>query len=268
MVLRALRALALAALLLAAALPCRAGQKRYVSLAPSITETAYALGMGRLLAGTPEFSNHPPEALELPRVGSYFNPNLEKILALKPDGCLALKDSTPPATLERLRALGIDVFLFRGQTMEELARSFRELGEFMGAPEQGRRASARFLERIDAVRARTEGRPRPRVLCMVQSSPMIIAGKNTFIGHAIRAAGGEPVAPGSTQWTHISLEQAAGLRPDIILALDHGRMPKKNLKTALPRNTRIFRVDPDLLGRPSPKLADAVVFLANLFHPY
>lgn len=267
MVLRALKTLALTLLFAATTFPCNAQQRRYVSLAPSITETVYALGMGHLLAGTPEFSTHPPEARTLPRVGSYFNPNLEKILALKPDGCLALKGSTPPATVERLRGLGMEVFLFHGQGMEALARSFRELGEFMGAPEQGKRAADRFLERIHAVRAQTKGRPRPRVLCVVQSSPMIITGPKTFIAHAIRAAGGEPVAPGPGAWTHISLEQAAGLRPDIVLILHHGTTAQEALKPALPVQTLVIRVDPDLLARPSPKLADAVVFLANLFHP-
>ena len=110
--------------------------RRIVSLAPSITEVIFALGKEDLLAGVTQFSDYPPEAKDLPRVGSYVHLDLEKIVALKPDLCIGIKDGNPVAVVQKLERLGIPVYAIDPRDINGVLETITKLGHLLGAGKQ------------------------------------------------------------------------------------------------------------------------------------
>lgn len=198
--------------------------QRIISLAPSITETLYALGLGDRVVGVSAFCTYPEAVNGLPRVGDFFNPNLEAIIRLKPDLVILLDSSADFS--ERLRSLQIPVLMVRQESVEDVLDSFVRIGEACGVPEEGRELAdtlRRSLQqgRVDAARAEEE---RPRVLIAVGHEPgpdgyrqVFIAGRDGLYDALVRAAGGRNVYEGDMAYPQISREGILRLNPEIIL---------------------------------------------------
>ena len=116
--------------------------QRIVSLAPSITEVVFAIGQGHRLRGVTRYSDYPPEARRLPTVGSYVHLDLEKIVALRPDLCIATKDGNPKGVVERLEQLGIPVYAVDPRDSRSVMQTVEEIGDLLGAGEAARRLAA------------------------------------------------------------------------------------------------------------------------------
>ncbi len=128
--------------------------QRLVALAPSITEVVYALGRQELLKGTTQYSDDPPEAKNLPRVGSYVRLDIEKIVALKPDLCLAIKDGNPLPAVTRLEELGIPVYVVDPHNLEGIIKMITGLGELLNAGEPAHRITTEMRVRAELIAAR------------------------------------------------------------------------------------------------------------------
>ena len=105
---------------------------RVLGLAPNVVEVVYMLGRGDALKGATQYSDHPAEASLLPRVGSYVRLDIEKIVALQPDLCLATKDGNPISAITRIEALGIPVYVVNPHTLEGIMSTVEELGMILG----------------------------------------------------------------------------------------------------------------------------------------
>ncbi|GBE53530.1 vitamin B12-binding protein precursor [bacterium BMS3Bbin14] len=251
--------------------------RRVVSLMPSITEEVFDLGRGALLVGVTLYAKEPPAAAALPRVGSYVNPDLERIVALRPDLCLAARDGNPADLVRRLAELNIPVFALDPQTLPAIMDSVRLLGSLLHAEKKAAGIVAAMKRKMAAVARRVAGAAdRPRVFFQIDASPIVSAGSGTFIDRLITRAGGINLAAGPTAYPRFSWEDMLAMQPDVvIIASMAGGYTEKQLKAGwrqwpqIPavRQGRLFVVDAALFDRPGPRLVDGLVRLADIFYP-
>jgi iron complex transport system substrate-binding protein len=248
---------------------------RVVALAPSVTEIVFALGQQRRLVGVSTHSDYPEDAKRLPVVGSYVRPDLERILALKPDLCLAVKDGNPKALADRLETMGIPVYAVDPQTLRGILQAVEGVGEVLGATEKAQVIVDRMKERIEGVRAlAAKARSRPRVFYQIGVAPMVSAGSGTYLHEMIELAGGENLAAGREPYPRFSPEEVVTLAPEVILVSvmrsegtrAHEIWGRFRTVPAL-RSDRVHVVDSDLFDRPSPRLVQALEELVLLLHP-
>jgi len=251
--------------------------RRIVALAPSVTEIVYALERGDRLVGATRFSNYPPAARSLPKVGSYVQLDVERIAALRPDTCIGIKDGNPITAVNRLQSIGIPVFAVNPVDLETVKHSVLAIGELLDAAPEAAAVVADMEHRAERVRARiaTTDR-RPGVFFQIGVAPIVSVGGNTFIDTLITLAGGTNVASGSTPYPRFSREQVIALAPDVIVISSMEREAVfEQVKAewmqwpSIPAVQRraVFIAPPDLFDRPSPRLVDALELLAAFLHP-
>jgi iron complex transport system substrate-binding protein len=251
--------------------------QRVVSLAPSITEIIYELGQEHRLAGVTRFSDFPPEAAKLPKVGSFVHLDLERIVALKPDLCLSTKDGNPRTVVERLESLQVPVYVVDPRDLDSVMKTVMEIGALLNAGKKAKSLVQNMRSRIQRVESLVaKASNRPRVFYQVGIFPIVSAGSDTFIHELILLAGGKNLAQGSTSYPRFSREQVLALSPEvfIISSMARGEVFERVKKewscwTAIPavRNQRIFLVDSSLFDRPTPRLLDGLELLVRLIHP-
>jgi len=251
--------------------------KRVIALAPSITEIIFALGQQARLKGTTQFSNYPAEAAQLPKVGSYVRLDLERIVALNPDLCIAIKDGNPKAIIDRLQSLDIPVFAVNPRNLESLLQTIQRIGGILNASAKAKTLIENMRNRMQKVDNLVSGIDRrPRVFIQIGIFPIISAGSNTFIDELIDRAGGINVAAGNNAYPHFSREQVLALAPDVLIVTTMARSgafekakADWNRLSQMPavRKNRIYMVNSDLFDRPSPRLFDALEILTRLLHP-
>jgi iron complex transport system substrate-binding protein len=151
--------------------------QRVVALAPSITEIIFALGQEHRLKGVTMYSDHPDAAQKIAKVGSYVRLDLEKIVALRPDLCIAVKDGNPKAVIERLEDLKIPVYAVDPRNLETVMDTIREIGGLLDANE-----SAEKLIRNMELRSSCRGKKPGRGSCPL-SSLQPGAGSKPFPGY-------------------------------------------------------------------------------------
>ena len=253
--------------------------ERVVSLAPSLTETIYALGLEGKLAGDTTYCDIPPAAKDKPHVGAPQSPSLEAIVAMHPDLVLATTSINRPVTADALLKLGIPVYTTSDEhTVREMLDSTAEIADLLGAKESGATMVANLQKRLDTLHARLQDRPMVHVLFVVWQEPLISIGQNTFIADALRWAGAESVITSGQNWPQVSMEEVVRLQPDfIVLTPDH--MKAEGAAEADSLSTRPIWADlqavklgrvviaSDEVDRPSPGLIGAIEQLARDFHP-
>lgn len=251
--------------------------KRIIALAPSITEIIFALGQQDRLKGTTQFSNYPAEAAKLPKVGSYVRLDLERIVALNPDLCIAIKDGNPKGIIDRLQSLNIPVFAVNPRNLESMMQTIQKIGSILNASQKANtlvKDMRSRIQQVDALVSRIDRRP--RVFIQIGISPIISAGRNTFIHELVVRAGGINVAAGNRAYPHFSREQVLALAPDVLIITSMARSgafekakADWNRLSHMPavREKRIYTVNSDVFDRPSPRLLDALEILTRLLHP-
>ncbi len=254
-----------------------ADPRRVVALAPSVTEIVYALGQEGRLAGVTRYSNYPPAAQQLPRVGSYIQLDVERIVALRPDLCIAVKDGNPIAAVEQLQALGIPVYAVNPLDLETVMQSVLALGGLLGAAPRARAVVDDMRARIEKVTARVaQSSRRPSLFFQIGVSPIVSVGSHTFIHTLIELAGGTNVAAGPSPYPRFSREQVIALAPDVIVISAMERTAQfEQVKAewmqwpAIPavKHQAVFIAPHDLFERPSPRLVEALEALAAYLHP-
>ena len=256
---------------------------RIVTLAPSLTETIYALGIEDKLVGDTDYCDNPPAAKLKPHVGSVLSPSMEAIVALHPDLVFAAADTANRLeTVESLEHLGIPVYASDPRTVDQMVDSTLRIAELSGAVIQGRAVGARLRARLDALHEKLGDLPLAHVLFVVWENPLITIGPNTFIADALRWAGAESVIVTKQDWPQISIEEVVRLQPDyIVMAATHGvaeaeRSSEAQLKEM--RERPVWRelhavqaghvvITSDEIIRPSPGLIDVIELLARDLHP-
>ncbi len=252
--------------------------ERVVSLSPNLTETIVQIGAEELLVGRSEFCDSPASVRKIPVVGRFGVPALEPLLATRPTLVVTetLRDST---AAERLRELHIRCELFPARTFEEYFSTLERLGKLLGKESAARREIARGAARIAGWEHANRAIPpdkRPRVLVVIGVSPVVTAGKQSFLTRMIELAGGRNCAAEvDRNYFDCSFEQIQLWQPEVILAPG---LPSSQLRaleqtpgwSTLPavRNRRVLTdFDPDLLYRLGPRSFDGIELLRKTFKP-
>lgn len=249
--------------------------QRIVSLAPSLTETLFALGVGDRVAGVTDFCDYPAEARRKPRVGGIVNPNLERILALEPDLVLITREGNRRETLDSLERLGVATYAVETGRLEDVVRMVRDVGAAVGEAASGERLAAEMERRVAAVRAAVNGRPPRRVLFLVWLQPVVSVGRGSFLGDLLERAGALSISAASAlPWPHLSVEEILKQQPEwIVVPRSSGFAPTREEFLRLPgwrelpavRDDRILYL-PDAIQRPGPRLAEMLEMLARALH--
>jgi iron complex transport system substrate-binding protein len=197
--------------------------ERIVSLAPNLTELAFAAGAGSRVVGTVEFSDEPEAARKIPRVGDAFRVDVERILAMQPDLVLAWTSGTPKPTVERLRTLGLNVREFATQRLADVPRVVRELGELAATQSVANAAAERFEREIATLRAAHEQRPAIRVFLQVSTRPLYTVNGKQLMSELVQLCGGRNVFADLNQLApQITLESVIARNPDVIVSTADG----------------------------------------------
>lgn len=271
--------------LLLLAVSLSAQPARIVSTAPGVTEILYALGLGPKVVGVTTFCRYPPEALAKPKIGTFIQPDLERIAAQRPDLVFVIRN--PIGLAGKLARLGLKVEELELDTVDEILASIRRAGRAAGVPEAGERLAGRLRADLDRLRVDRQGRPPVTVLYIVDRTPgtlqgMFAAGQGSYLDELMTLAGGRNVAPaGGGSFPKISLEQVLAADPEVIIDMgdySHGRAvtpESRRAKLALwarypnlraVRQGRVYDVSSDEFVVPGPRLAEAAKSLQAMLN--
>jgi iron complex transport system substrate-binding protein len=258
--------------------PCR----RIVSLAPSVTEILFGLGLGDKVAGVTRYCRYPPEARKKTQVGGYVDPNYEELLRLQPDLTIMLTVHT--AAAERLRHLGLATLTVDHTRISGIINSIMTIGNACGAAEKARRKVDDITAEIGRVRNATKGSSTPRVLISVDRntdafSSVYIAGKNTCYDELISIAGGVNAYSGAAAYPAVSIEGILHMNPQVIIDLVpniDGREKvrakilahwKKAAGVEAVQNGRVYLFEQDYTVIPGPRFIDLLEDMVRAIHP-
>lgn len=268
----------LGSLLLATVVLCPAAEpRRIISTAPSITEVLYALGLGDRIAGVTQYCRFPADAQKKPKIGSFLEPDFERILSLKPDLVLVIKN--PIQVAERLRKLGVRAEEVNQDSVADILRSIELIGKWTGTEAAAVRLSVDLRSQLDQIRAKSQGKPRKTALFLVGRSPgtlqgMVGVGPRTFIDELVSLAGGENLLKNSPiQYPKVSVEQIMAGDPQVILDMgDFAHIEGKPLEAQKQflalwakypqlravRTKQVIQIDSDVFIHPGPRMGEAV----------
>lgn len=251
--------------------------RRIVSLAPSVTETLFALGAGDRVVGDTDFCDYPPEARQRTHIGGPVSPSIEAIVALHPDLVVATREINRPDSVHSLETLGIAVYATDPQTVGQVLTSTERLSELLGAREAGHMLTANLRWRLSEIDRRLAGVPAKKVLMIVWLDPLMSVGRKTFLDDALRHAGAHSVIDSPQSWPTIDLEQVVRMQPDyLIISNDDTRQVQRELTELQERpgwrrleavRNRRFIVLSEAMSHPSPRLVDGIEQLARALYP-
>jgi iron complex transport system substrate-binding protein len=235
--------------------------QRIVSLAPHLTELLFAAGAGATLVGTAAYSDFPPQARRLPRIGDSSAIDIERVVALKPDVVLAWRSGNPPGTVAKLEQLGMRVFVTEPDTLEAIAAQIVLFGRIAGTEDTANAAAAQLRREIDALRREYQGRRPVSVFYQVWHDPLMTVSGKQVISEVIGLCGGKNIFAGlNTLVPRVSLEAVLAANPEaIVTASDQpaaealGSWSAWNLLRAV-RNGNLLTIPPDDISRATPRL--------------
>jgi iron complex transport system substrate-binding protein len=251
---------------------------RLVSLAPSLTEAAFALGRGDWLVGVSDLCNYPEAAREKPRVGGIGAPDLERIVLLRPDLVLITAEANSRQLVLQFDRLGIRTFAVTPSSFPGILEAIARLGRVTQAEERGAALAAAIRRRVDAVERRLAAQPRPGAVVLIWTDPLIAAGPSTFLHDLIGLAGGRNLARGQAPYPRLGWEDMLAAAPEVIVVAAHRGEGGDDAAQALRQAWRAWRAVPavragrivsvsaDLILRPGPRVAEAVEVLARALH--
>ncbi len=252
--------------------------KRIVSFAPSFTELVFSLGAGDLLVGRSARCNFPREAQKVQVVGGYMRPDLERTIALNPDLVLTTKRAAGKEMemVHRLEALGIPVFVAESQNIDEILTVTAKLGKLLSRESQADTLIADARKRRSFLKKRLSGLRKPKVLFVVGTRPLVVAGGDSFLGAIVREAGGINVLEKTfTLYPRLSMEEVIRKDPQVIVVLNKDCKKRERCferwlgltHLQAVKNDRMHILQADLVARPSLKIVEAVETLASIIHP-
>jgi len=249
--------------------------RRVVSLAPSITETLFALGAGDQIAGVTSYCTYPAEARKKPRVGGMVNPDLETIVDLRPDLVVMSVEGNIRDDLDRITAAGIPVYVSNPRSLEGVYRSILGLGVVTGRRERADTLVRSMRAGERRITAAMRMQREHTVLVIVSLQPLIVAGPGTFLDHLVVLAGGRNLAPPSASaYPQFSREAVVAGDPDMLFIMSDALGENDSPVSLYPeweglravRTGHVHRVDADIFSRPGPRAVEALTMLHSLMH--
>jgi iron complex transport system substrate-binding protein len=254
----------LVAAVLAAAVTSAAERPRIVSLAPHLTEIAYAAGAGDALVGTVEYSDYPAAARSLPRVGDGWRVDFERVLALRPDVVLAWTSGTPRATVAQLEAMQLEVVEVPTFRLADVPAALRLIGDLAGTRVAAEPVAARFEAEARRLRDRHAGDTPLTVFVQIDDEPLFTVNGRHVISEVVELCGGRNVFAGLPQIApQVDVEAVLARDPQVILSTDDTVADPRALwqrwpQLAAVRSGTIYTMPSDTVARASPRLVEGV----------
>ena len=248
---------------------------RIISLAPSVTETLFALGAGPEVVGVSRYCDYPPQVRDLPRVGSFLTPNLEAIIALRPTLVVGLELSSDVRQIRALNSMGYPVLLVSDDSLQQIEDSIVKVGARIDREAEARRLVAEIQQQITAVQRRLVNVKPLRALMLVGHQPIVAVGPGTYLDELMRIARADNIADAAgQQWPHLGMEFIIAMRPEVILDGAMGSDPatsddfwKKYPTIPAVRDHRVYGYAEDPMLHAGPRLGQSLEIIARKMHP-
>ncbi len=250
---------------------------RIVPLAPSLTEILYYLGLGDKVVGVTNYSYYPPEALEKPKVGSYIDVNIEKILTLGPDLVIGTRDGNKPGIVDLLEQAKIPTYIVNPKNVVEVIETVRIVGRLCGVEKKADMLADKLDARLAKIKNNVKDKRKPLVFLQINLHPIMTVNKDTFHQDIINISGGiNMTAESKISYPRVSIEEILKRKPEIMIisSMDRGGefekarvewLKWKSIPAA--RDGKVYLIDSDLIDRPSPRIIDGIEAMARLIHP-
>lgn len=244
---------------------------RAVSLAPNLTEIVFAVGAGEKLVGVTTYCNYPEEAKNIQKIGDTMNPNIESIVALKPQIVLISTASQIETFTNTLEQQKIAYFVTNPQNLDGIYKSIYQIGEIFGKNEKANSNVDELRRRVADIETRTNTAADVKAFLQISREPLYTIGKDSFITDLIDRAGGVSVTKDvATAYPKLSKETALALGPEAIILSesDDNQTPNDVFKnSAAVKNNKVLKINADIISRPAPRIVDALEQLAKFLHP-
>ncbi|GAB4263692.1 MULTISPECIES: ABC transporter substrate-binding protein [Deferrisoma] len=254
---------------------CAPEAPRIVSLYGAFTEILWEIGAGDRIVGRTRHDDTVEALRAVPSVGTGLRPNVEHVLALRPDLVVARAGRAAAQAVADLRARGLTVAAFDPRSLDEALSVMERLGELAGRPGEARALAGRLRGEIGSVRAAVAGRPPVRVVYEVRAQPLTVAGTDGLVNDLLEAAGGRNAVEAPKKLLTLDVEALLKLDPDAYV-IQEGPMNRNPSPPAdrplyqtlrAVREGRVLVVDEKTFARPGPRLGEAARTLARFLHP-
>ena len=260
-----------------------AAPHRVVSLIPAVTEMIFAIGDGSRLIGVGSFDRYPPDVQKIERVGGLLDPNVEKILSMRPD--LVILYGTQQELKQRLARANISFYSYEHRGLADITQTLRAVGARLGSSDAANRVASKMESDLAAIRQSVSGRPRPKTLLVFGREPGSLRGIDAsggvgFLHDMLLVAGGDDVFEDvKRQSVEVTTEMLLARRPDVIIELRYREAPQSgnagqmardwDAVPAVPavRNHRVYVLVGDEFVVPGPRVVEATRRLAELLQP-
>lgn len=255
--------------------------ERIISLSPSITEIVYELGAFDRLVGVSLYTDYPPEAESIPKVGGWINPSMEAILELNPDLVIILEDQQKIFG-DKLANLGINLLsVDSNPSINHITNSIIEIGNAIGKQDQAIKLKGKIDSEINNIKSKTKGVSDKKVLCVIGRNPgtlndIYVIGNSSYINEVITLAGGVNVIQNKRLSVKITKEAIFSLDPDIIIEVNHDRsLNKEDIlnvwksydEIRAVRNNQVHIISSTNLLHPSQRVVASLKELLSIIQP-
>lgn len=255
-----------------------AAVERIVSLAPSVTEILFALGVGDRVVGVSTYCDYPPEAARIDRIGTFLSPNIELILSKRPDLVIGVPSPGNRKPVEMLEEMGLGVVIVEPERVSAILSAIRTIAAAVGVEKAGEKLASSIEREMESVTARLAGVARPKVLMIVGRRPLVAVGRGTYQDELIALAHGTNVAAQTGErWPNLGMEFVLEQAPEVIIDAGMGsedvdREVGAAFWRAFPslpavREGRIYGYQAYELLRPGPRVATTFETVARYIHP-
>ncbi len=252
--------------------------QRIISVSPSVTEIIGVINADSMLVGVSLYSYHPPSVKDLPKVGSYVNPNIEQIISLNPDLVVMSYEGAPRSDVNHLRRLNLNVAVLRSEKFSDIIKNIKWLGEVLDHQQEAKEAAGDLERRYQQIRSLVQGIPKPRAFYSIALNPITSVGARSFINSLIHDAGGINIAGDIDQaYPRLTIESVIAMSPDV-LVFSSGMGNELDMENQLPfwnrwenipavQDRRFIEVNHDVINRPGPRVIQALASIAQQLHP-
>jgi len=251
--------------------------KRIVSMAPNLTEILFTLGLQEEIVGVTDYCDYPEAALTKQRIGGFVNPSIEKIVSLKPDLILGIRDGNRRDTVYRLADLGFPVYVVDPVGFDGIVKTIEHIGEVVRRREKSAEIIRRITRRKEAIVKLTQSLPRRKVFFQVGFSPIVTVGKGSLGDDLIRLAGGRSISENeSGSYPVYGVETILSKAPEVIILssmdtkrdyLNLMRMWQSWKELPAVKTNAIYVIDSNLVDRPTPRAVEGLEAMAGMIHP-
>lgn len=250
--------------------------QRIVSLAPNITEILFALGLDSAVAGVTDYCDYPPAARNKPRIGGMLNPNLERVLDLRPDLVLMSGSGNMKSDYDKLTSAGVAVFVTYPRTVDSVLVSISTIGALTGRKNAADSIVKELVSQKEELFRNARQAPRKSVLMLISLSPLVAIGPGTFLNELITLANADNIArDAGMAYPVLSREDILRRQPDVIIATNDIVRSTDDILRAYPewkslkavQRKQVALVDASLVSRPGPRVIEGLKVILQALHP-